>query len=182
MSQNVTEREAGPCVKPAQADGKLSIPVKLGCSEERVFELEPGSRVTRIIEIIATERGCGAEELVLYREGVYEPLTSSIVVDANYPHSRYHHVHHPGEVAVTVYYQDARRQRLSKRFETVKDVLIWAIEAFNVDTSMATEFELAHHGQKEELPGHEHIGHLVGKNCEIEFDLVRGVIANGSRS
>ena len=38
------------------------------------------------------------------------------------------------------------------------------------------------HGQKEELIGPEHIGHLAGKNCEVELDLVRGDIANGSCS
>ena len=45
---------------------------------------------------------------------------------------------------------------------------------------MATEFELARHGQKEELPGTEHIGHLAGHHHVLELDLVRGDIANGN--
>ena len=83
---------------------------------------------------------------------------------------------------MTVNYQAGQYRRVFKRFEAVKDVLIWAIEVFEIDASMATEFELARYGQKEELFGAEHIGHLAGKNCELELDLVRGDIANGSYS
>jgi hypothetical protein len=45
---------------------------------------------------------------------------------------------------------------------------------------MATEFVLTRHGQKEELPGSEHVGHLAGHHhYTLELDLVRGDIANG---
>ena len=180
MTENVLESEGGTTTSSLQAGEKLSIPVKLSCDEERVFELVPGSPVTAIVEIVASERGCRVDELVLSREGDDEPLTSAIVVDANYPHGLCHHVHHPGEVTVTVYYQQVQHRRLSKRFETVKDILIWAIETFDIDASMATEFELTRHGQKEELPGWEQIGHLAAENCEIALNLVRGDIANGN--
>jgi hypothetical protein len=59
-------------------------------------------------------------------------------------------------------------------------VLVWAIKAFNIDPGMATEFELTRRGGKEELPGAEHIGHVAGHHHELELDLVRGDIANGS--
>ena len=85
-------------------------------------------------------------------------------------------------MTVSVNYQASQRSRVFKRFEAVKEVLIWAIDVFEIDASMATEFELARHDQKEELFGAEHIGHLAGKNCELELDLVRGDIANGSYS
>ena len=88
----------------------------------------------------------------------------------------------PGEVRVTVYYQASQHTRTFKQFEAVKDVLTWAIGVFKIDASLATEFELARRGQKEELRGFEQVGHLAEKNCELELDLVRGAIANGSCS
>ena len=182
MTDIVDEKEVGTRGSSPQARVKLPIPVKSGHSEERILELDLGTRVTAILEIVAAERGCRVEELVLTREGDGEPLTSAVVVDANYPHKRSHHVHQTGEVTVTVYYQAGRQKRVFKRFEAVKEVLIWAIESFNIDASLATEFELARHGQKEELHGSEHIGHLAGKDCELDLDLVRGVIANGNCS
>ena len=182
MTDSVEQRDVDTCGSFPQAHDKVAIPVKSGHTEERVVELELGSRVTAILEIVAAERGCLVEELILTCEGVGEPLTSAIVVDENYRHKRRHHVHHPGEVTVTVYYQADQYCRVFKRFEAVKDVLAWAIEVFDIDSTLATEFELARHGQKEELAAPEHIGHLVGKNCELALDLVRGDIANGSCS
>ena len=46
---------------------------------------------------------------------------------------------YPGEVKVTVFYQNGHDAHEFKRFEAVKDVLAWAIEAFKVDSSLATE-------------------------------------------
>ena len=158
------ENEAASCGGAPQAEPKIAIRVKLDRGEERVVELERGASVSRILEIVAAERGCSIEELVLAREGEDEPLTSSVVVDTGYPHKRPHHVHYPGEVKVTVYYQASDDSREFKRFEAVKDVLAWAIEAFKVDASLATELALVRHGQKDELPEREHIGHLTGKD------------------
>ena len=182
MTDNISGKDSGACGSSPQAPGKIAISVKSGYAEERVVELELGSRVAAVLEVIAAERGCLVEELILFREGEGEPLTSAIVVDENYPHKRRHHIHHPDEVTVTVSYQEGQQSRVFKRFEAVKDVLAWAIEVFHIDTSMATEFELARHGHKEELPDPEHIGHLAGKECELALDLVRGDIANGSYS
>ena len=89
---------------------------------------------------------------------------------------------HLGELKVTVYYQANHHTRVFKRFEAVKDVLAWAIEVFGIDASMATEFELARQGKKEELREFEQLGHLAEKNLELALDLVRGDIANGSYS
>lgn len=93
---------------------------------------------------------------------------------------RHHDTRHAGEVEVTVYYQAAQHGRAFKRSATVEDLLIWAIAMFNIDPSMATEFELTRHGQKEELPETERVGHLAGGHRELALDLVRGAIANGS--
>lgn len=180
MTDSVDQRDVGTCDSSTHAHDKVAISVKSGYAEEQVVELELGSRVTTILETVAVERDCDIEELILAREGEGEPLASNIVIDANYPHKRRHHVHHLGEIKVTVYYQMGQHTRTFKRFEAVKDVLSWAITVFDIDSSLATEFELVRHGQEEELPAPEHIGHLVGKNCELELDLVRGVIPNGS--
>ncbi|GLS37303.1 hypothetical protein GCM10010869_28960 [Mesorhizobium tianshanense] len=159
---------------------KIKIPVKTGHGEERVIELKLRSRVTEIVDIVAAERGCRVEELVLIRDGDDEPLTSIVLIEADYPHKRRHHVHLAGDVEVTVYYQAGQDTRRFRRSATVEDVLTWAIAVFKVDPSMASEFELTRHGQKEELPGTEHIGHLAGAQRDLALDLVRGDIANGS--
>lgn len=165
-----------------QGRDKVAVPVKTSQADERIVELGLGSRVIAILEMIASEYSCSVEELVLVREGESEPLTSTVVVDANYPHKRCHHVHRAGKVTVIVYYQSDERSCAFKRGATVEDVLTWAIEAFDIDPSLATELELARHGKEEELPGTEHIGHLAGGHCELALDLVRGDIANGSCS
>ena len=182
MTNSVYERESGACGNQPQIQGKVAISVKLGCADDRIVELELGSHVTAVLEAVAAERRYLVEELVLIRDRDADPLGSTTVVDENYPHERRHYVHHIGEVAVTVNYQAGQFRRSFKRFEAIKDVLNWAIEVFQIDESMATEFELARHGQKEELFGADHIGHLAGKKNELELELVRGDIANGSCS
>lgn len=120
--------------------------------------------------------------MIIIREGDDEPLTSTVLIEAAYPHKRRHHVHRVGDVEVTVYYQARQDTRRFRRSATVEDVLTWAIAAFQVDPTMASEFELTRHGNKEELPGTEHVGHLAGAHRELALDLVRGSIANGSRA
>ena len=182
MTEIFEENEAITCGDASQAEPKIAIRVKLDHDEERVIELEQGTSVNLILEIVAAERGCSIEELVLAREGEDEPMTTDVVVDTSYPHNRPHYVHHPGEVKVTVFYQASEHSREFKRFEAIKDVLAWVIEEFKIDSSLATELVLVRHGQKDELPEREHIGHLVGKDSDLALDLVRGDIANGSCS
>jgi hypothetical protein len=163
-----------------EVEPKLALLVKAGHTDERTLQLEPGCKLTAVLEIFAAERGCKVEELVLLREGESEPLPVLVVIDAGYPSHRRHHVHHVGDVKVTVFYQADSHHREFKRHATVEDVLVWAVKVFGIDPSMATEFELARHGQKEELPGMEHIGHLAAHHHVLELDLVRGDIANGN--
>jgi len=163
--------------------GKIKIPVKTGLAEKRMIELEFGRSVMEILAVMASEFGCHVEELILVREGEEGPLTEAIIVDAEYPHKRRHHVHRAGDVKVTVYYQAGSLSQSFRRYASVEDVLRWAIGAYHIDPAVATECALALHGhdQKEELPGAEHIGHLAGPHHELTLELVRGVIANGSR-
>ena len=182
MTDSAYEKDSGACGSSPQAAGKVAIPVKWGYAEGGIVEVGLGSPVTEVLKVVAAEQGCRVEELVLILDGGNDPLTSAVLVDEKYPHECRHHVHQLGEVTVSVNYQASQRSRVFKRFEAVKEVLIWAIDVFEIDASMATEFELARHDQKEELFGAEHIGHLAGKNCVLELDLVRGDIANGSYS
>jgi hypothetical protein len=165
---------------PTIAHG-IPVLMRTGLAEERIVELQTGVGVTAILAIVAAERGCLVEELVLVRESEDEPLTEVIRIEVDYPHHRRHHVHYAGLVEVTVYYQAGSHRRSFKRHKTVDDVLAWAVEAFDLDPSMATEFELALHGQTAELSPSEHIGHVAGRHCEVALDLVRGHISNGDR-
>ena len=180
MTDIIDENEDVACGDSPQAEAMIAIRVKVDCAEARVFELEQGASATGILEAVAAERGCGIDELVLVREGEDEPLVADVTADTSDPDKRPIHVHYPGEVKVTVFYQAGQDVHEFKRFEAVKDVLAWAIEAFKIDSSLATELVLVRRGQKDELPEREHIGHLAGKDSELALDLVRGDIANGS--
>ncbi|WP_315731544.1 MULTISPECIES: hypothetical protein [unclassified Bradyrhizobium] len=182
MEQDVSDTHVGERASAVQPHGEFEIPVKSGHMDERKVVLPPGARIVAVLELFAAEYGCSVAELALFREGDAEPISELIVVDAKYPHQRRHHVHRVHAVKVTVHYQGGSRHREFARRATVEQVLVWAIEIFGIDASMAAEFELARHGQKEELPGSEHIGHLTGRHDHLELDLVRGDIANGSSS
>ena len=178
MSHAAVERDVQ--TPTASTCNKVPIRLQTGRSQERVIEIHLGASVATILKVVAAERGCCVDDMILVREGDPAPLTSSIVVDETYPHTRRHHVHHPGELTVTVYYQAFQQSRDFKRFEAVKDVLDWAIQVFDVDPAAATEFVLTLHGEKEELPEPNQIGHLAEKDYALLLDLVRGDIANGS--
>jgi hypothetical protein len=158
---------------------EVALLVKSGLAEERRIGLAQGASLEAVVEFIARERGLPIEELVIVREGEDEPLALELVIMPEYPHRRRHHVHYRGMVKVVVFYGGKEKEREFKRHATVEDVLVWAIKVFEIDPAMAAEFELARQGQKEELPGAEHIGHVAGKAKELKLDLVRGDISNG---
>lgn len=83
------------------------------------------------------------------------------------------------EIAVTVNYQARSETKAFERNSTVEEVLLWAVVQFNIDPSMATEFELTETGQKEELPGSRRLAALAKGDNTLALDLVRGDIANG---
>jgi hypothetical protein len=153
--------------------------VKSGFAEERQIKLAQGASLMDVVEIIARERKLPIEEFVIIREGQDAPLALEFVIAPDYPHHRRHHVHYHSMVKVVVFYGAKEKEHEFKRHATVEDVLVWAIKVFEIDPGMAAEFELTRHGQKEELPGTEHIGHLAGQARELKLDLVRGDIANG---
>ena len=172
--------ESKEAVEELEQGRSLHLPIKIGHNDERQIEVLHGVDLLTVIRIIAVERGCIVEELIIVREGEELPLDPGTVIGPDYPHHRRHHVHHRSEVKVNVNYNAGTRHREFRRHETIEDVLTWAIKIFNIDPAMAPEFELALHGSKDELPGIEHIGHLAGHHKELDLDLIRGALVNGA--
>ena len=163
------------------ASSKLKIPVKTGIGREAVVEVESGHGLIVIVEAVAAQLGCVAEEIILVRDGEADVLAATLIVDVDFPHQRRHHAHHVRDVQVKIYYQASEYERPFRPYSTIEDVLTWAIKVFGIDPNMATEFELERHGQKGELPGAEHVGHVAEHRHTLALDLVRGVIANGAK-
>lgn len=159
---------------------EVALLVKTGLTEQRHMNIAHGASLLAIVEVVARERGIALEDLVIVREG--EGIVAvDLIIEPGYHHKRRYHVHHRSLVKVTVFY-GAKHQGLDfKRHDAVDDVFEWAValEVFGIDEAMAGEFVLVRHGQKDELPGDEHIGHLAGRETELKLDLVRGDIANG---
>jgi len=88
----------------------------------------------------------------------------------------------PGTITVTVHYQSKTAAYAFKPGDTVEDVLDWALKVpeFAIDPAMASEFELARHGQTEELPLADHLAKLATGAKQLELDIVRGDMANGA--
>jgi hypothetical protein len=158
---------------------KIALTVKTGLDEERIVEIEVGQPIESMLVVIAGERGCAIEELLLFRDGESGSIPGGTVIGHGYPHHHRHHVHHNRDVEVVVYYQADIHRRKFERASTVEHVLDWAIPAFGIDPTMAPEFELARHGAKEELPLSEHLGHLAGHHDCLELDLIRSEMPNG---
>lgn len=161
--------------------GDVGLVVKTDLREERRVTLKHGDRVGAIVEIIARERGVAAEELMIVRDGESTEIDFDLVIGPDYPHKRRHHAHHRSLVKVMVFYGAKEAAREFKRRDTVDEVFDWAValKEFGIDPTMQGEFVLVLQGQKDELPGSEHVGHLAGHAKELMLDLVRGDIANG---
>ncbi len=158
---------------------KIKIEVKSGLNEERVVEIDLEQPAEVILAVVASERGCRVEELLLIREGETNPISGQTPIGRDYPHHRRHHVHSARDIEVIVYYQAGSHRRTFKRFESVEVVLDWAITAFGIDPTMAPEFELAQCGTEDELPLSEHLGHLAGQQDCLELNLIRTIMPNG---
>ena len=88
--------------------------------------------------------------------------------------------HGNAEITVTVNYQNQTKARDFGRGAKVSEVLLWAIGAFSIDDTIATEMELAVEGSKDELPGSKPLASLARGDSTLVLDLVRGDIANGA--
>ena len=88
--------------------------------------------------------------------------------------------HGNSEITVTVNYQEQTKSHDFGRGAKVSDVLLWAIGAFSIDDTIATEMELALEGSKDELPGSKPLASLARGSSTLSLDLIRGDIANGA--
>jgi hypothetical protein len=85
------------------------------------------------------------------------------------------------EIAVTVNYQAHTETKTFSRNTKIEDVLLWAIDVFGIDASLATEMELAVAGEEGELAGGKPLASIAKGEKTLVLDLVRGDIANGCR-
>jgi hypothetical protein len=151
-----------------------------GLASAEIITVSRGGILREIIKIAALKGGYGHTEALIFLEGGSLPLDPDTVLSDAHPHHRKHHVHRLREVEVVVHYTRnvERRYPPSTKVETV---LAWALKEIGIDLAMATEFELAVMGSDVEVPGSKHIGSLVKHPaCRIDFNLIRGVIPNGS--
>ena len=84
------------------------------------------------------------------------------------------------QVTVTVNYQAGSKVNCFKRRDKISEVLAWAITAFKIDDTVATEIELVIEGTTEELQGSKTLASLICGASDLTLDSVRGDIANGS--
>ena len=105
----------------------IVVIVVSGHGEAREMEIDVNAQADVMLRVIADERGCSIEELILVRED--DGPTGSVRVPHGapighgYPHHRRHHVHHVGNVDVTVHYQGGHDHREFARHDLLKAVL-----------------------------------------------------------
>jgi len=128
--------------------------------------------------------GVDAESLLVFKEDAEEPLNLDSKLEGADDPGMTHHVHQAEKVSVKIYYLNGVKQRFFSPATRIQVVLDWAVgpEGFNVDVSVAPEMELALTDKpEEEIPRSAHLGRYAGgKEHEVEFDLVRGIIPNGA--
>ncbi len=168
-----------------QMNGVAEEPLEIlvegeGLASAEIITVSRGGSLREVIQIAALKGGYDHLEALIFLEGDAVPLDPDTLLTDAHPHHRKHHVHRAREIEVVVHYMRnvARRYPPSTKVETV---LAWALKELGIDPAMATEFELAVVGSDVEVPGSKHIGSLVKHPaCRIDFNLVRGVIPNGS--
>lgn len=163
-----------------KANHKKALPVKIGFNATIKVPISGTEKIVEILDIVARDRGWQLNDLIIVREGEGSEIDPQTLVDEKYPIQKRHHVHHKGDVAVTVYYNGGEWSHQYARFKTVEDVLLAAAAHFHIDESIIPQLQLATHGQKEELSATEHIGHLAGHQHSLAFDLIRGAMPNGA--
>jgi hypothetical protein len=144
-----------------------------GLAEVEAIRIPVGSAASEIVAAVAVKGGFPVEGAILFVEDCDEPIDLAIVVVDEDVSGKVHHVHRARKIEVGVFAPSTRVQR----------VLDWAVsrDGFNIDPAVAPEMELALHGQTKPLPKSAHIGRYVRHpHCELDFDLIRGVVPNGA--
>ncbi len=171
--------------KPQKGELVMKIEIIVegeGLLEVETVRLEEGSAGREIVAAVARKSGFSSEEGYLFLEDCDDPLDTALLLKEEHG-GKVHHVHRAKHIEVAVYYQG---RQLEKRFSPsarVQRVLDWAVgpHGFKIDVAIAPEMELALHGSTEALPKEAHIGrYLRHPQKQLSFDLIRGVVPNGS--
>jgi len=153
-------------------------------NDVHVVAIPPDSNARAIADEATKITGVPAETLLVFEEDSDEPLDLDAKLKDDADPGMTYHVHQAEKVSVTVYYLDLHKKRNFSPATRIQVVLDWAVgrDGFNVDSSIAPEMELALTDKPaEEVPRSAHLGRYAGgKDKELEFDLVRGIIPNGA--
>ena len=150
-----------------------------GIAEVEAINLPSGSKIKDIAISISKNNGFVAEEILIFEEDRDEPCAPD--ADLSGSHSGVHHAHRVRKLEVKVFYLGKEIKHHFSPAARVQKVLDWAVKTFAVDPVIAPEMQLTLHSQTTALPKEAHIGRYVKfPQHEIEFDLIRGVIPNGS--
>jgi hypothetical protein len=149
-----------------------------------VIAIPPESNARAIANEAAKLIGVEPETLFVFKEDADEPLDPDVKLEGMDDPGMTHHVHQAQKVSVKINYLADQKQRMFSPAARIQVVLDWAVgpDGFNVDASVAPEMELAlTDNAAEEVPHSAHLGRYSGgKEHEVEFDLVRGIIPNGA--
>lgn len=145
----------------------------------------PAASNARAIAIEAAKLiGVEPETLFVFNEDAEAPLDPDAKLEGADDPGMTHHVHQAKKVTVKVNYLSDQKQRSFSPATRIQLVLDWAVglDGFGVDPTIAPEMELAlSDNAAEEVPHSAHLGRYAGgKEHEVEFDLVRGIIPNGA--
>ncbi len=128
--------------------------------------------------------GVPAETLHVFKEDAPEPMSPDVVIEDADGNSSTLQVHQAEKVVVLINYLNTQKTKNFSPATRIQLVLDWAVgpEGFDVDGSIAPEMELAlTSSPDDEVPHSAHLGRYAGGPTHtVEFDLVRGIIPNGS--
>jgi hypothetical protein len=154
-----------------------------GLAEVDIIRIPAGSVTGAIVAAVAVRGGFPVDGAALFIEDCEDSVDLTIVVVEEDVAGKVHHVHRAHKIEVGVFYQG---RKLTRRFAPsvrVQRVLDWAVgtDGFRIDPPIAPEMELALHGQTTALPKNAHIGRYIRHpHCELDFDLIRGIVPNGA--
>ncbi len=152
-------------------------------TEIHVIAISTEGSARAIAQEAAKLIGVEPETLFVFKEDAEGPLGPDAKLETGDP-GMTHHVHQAQKVLVKINYLAAQKERFFSPATRIRVVLDWAVgpDGYNVDGSIAPEMELAlTDNEAEEVPHSAHLGRYSGgKEHDVEFDLVRGIIPNGA--
>jgi hypothetical protein len=154
-----------------------------GLLDIETIRLQEGSTGREIVAAVAVKGGFPIDDALLFVEDAEEPIDLAIVIAEENVGGKVHHVHRVRKIEVAVFYQGRHIEKAFPPSARIQRVLDWAVgpSGFKIDRVIAPEMELALHGQTTALPKNAHIGRYIKHPChELAFDLIRGVVPNGT--